>query len=138
MVSSALEVSLAINAFANSGYIVKPYLLKKVAEEDSALAKREYVGVKLENLEIVKRGLIEVISAPDGTARVLGRLDLKIAGKTGTAQSQGRPHAWFVGFLPHPEPKYSICVFLENGGSSVEALRVTYNFLKRLKEENLI
>ena len=82
--------------------------------------------------------MIEAVEAEAGTANLLKRLDLKLAGKTGTAESHGLPHAWFIGFFPHDQPKYSICVFLENGGSSYEALKVVYSFLKKLKEQGLI
>ncbi|OPX30967.1 MAG: hypothetical protein B1H08_00350, partial [Candidatus Omnitrophica bacterium 4484_171] len=60
------------------------------------------------------------------------------AGKTGTAQNAGLPHGWFVGFFPYDNPKYSICVFLENAGSSHKALEVVYKFLTQLQKEGLI
>ncbi|MCK5493589.1 MAG: hypothetical protein KAJ14_10810, partial [Candidatus Omnitrophica bacterium] len=57
---------------------------------------------------------------------------------TGTAQTRGKSHGWFIGFFPYKEPKYTICVFLENGGSSHEALDVVYKFLNSLKSQNLL
>ncbi|MDD4955854.1 MAG: penicillin-binding transpeptidase domain-containing protein, partial [Candidatus Omnitrophica bacterium] len=78
------------------------------------------------------------VQSDEGTARMLRPLNLSIAGKTGTAQTNGRPHGWFVGFFPENSPKYTICVFLENGGSSYDALKVTYSFLEKLKEQQLL
>ena len=41
-----------------------------------------------------------------------------VAGKTGTAQnSNGDPHAWFIGFAPADAPRYAVAVIVENGGS---------------------
>jgi penicillin-binding protein 2 len=133
-----LEILLAINVFANGGYLIRPYLLKKIEDLESEISSKSFIGISKKNLEIVKKGLIYVVQKQDGTAHILKRLNLKIAGKTGTAQTQGKPHGWFVGFFPYDNPKYTFCVFLENAGSSFEALKVGYYFLKRLKEEGLI
>jgi len=131
-----LEAIVAISAFANGGYIVRPHLFKK-AEGINLNFQKEKLSVSKENLEIVRRGLIEAVKT--GTAHILGRLNLKIAGKTGTAQNpHGVPHGWFVGFFPYDKPHYSICIFLENGGSSFNAVVLAYKFLEELKKEDLI
>lgn len=131
-----LEITVAISAFANGGYIVRPHLLKK-AEGINLNFQKKKLPVSRENLEIVKKGLIETVKS--GTAHILNELNLKIAGKTGTAQNpHGAPHGWFVGFFPYDKPRYSICVFLENGGSSFNAVVLTYKFLEKLKKEGLI
>ena len=134
-----LEAMLAINVFANDGYLVAPYILKKVDKKlTGASLTNTYIGVSDSNLKIIQRGLRQVVTDKAGTARMLQKLNLKISGKTGTAQNRGRPHGWFIGFFPYNGAKYTICVFLENGGSSHQALRVTYNFLKKITENNLL
>jgi penicillin-binding protein 2 len=136
--ATPLEVLLAINVFANEGYLIKPYLLRKIGNIESIISTKVYVGISKETLDIIKKSLREAVKREDGTAHILERLGLQIAGKTGTAQTRGKPHGWFVGFFPYENPKYTICVFLEHAGSSYEALKVTYYFLKKLKEENLL
>jgi penicillin-binding protein 2 len=74
----------------------------------------------------------------NGTGRILDRLNLDISGKTGTAQNRRSPHGWFIGYFPYKDTKYTICIFLENAGSSYEALRVTYKFLKEITEKDLL
>jgi penicillin-binding protein 2 len=76
-----------------------------------------------------------------GTAGRLKALNLKIAGKTGTAQVvkldrsgvkgnipyNMRFHAWFVGFAPHDDPEIVVCALVEHGGmGGVEAVPVAY------------
>jgi peptidoglycan glycosyltransferase len=40
-----------------------------------------------------------------------------VGGKTGTAEVEGQePHAWFIGFIGDPNPRYTIAVMLEHGG----------------------
>ena len=138
MEATPLEAMIAINVFASGGYLVKPHILKNVNHIPSGLPSRTYLKSRKENLREVKKGLRNVVSEKSGTGSLLNKLDLEISGKTGTAQTKGKPHGWFIGYFPYRKSKYTICVFLENGISSHEALRVTYNFLKRVKEENLL
>jgi peptidoglycan glycosyltransferase len=56
----------------------------------------------------------------NGTAaRILGGISPPIAGKTGTAEVQGkRSHSWFVGFTPYGSSgkKIAFAVIVEHGG----------------------
>ena len=75
-----------------------------------------------------------VVHGPRGTARHVGQTtDIRIAGKTGTAQlysvgqderydkktvsKELRDHGLFVGFAPKDAPKIAVAVVVENGGS---------------------
>lgn len=56
-----------------------------------------------------------------GTAQALNIGNLKIAGKTGTAQTGvGNSHfnSWFMGFWPYTNPKYAVVFMLEKAPSS--------------------
>lgn len=138
ILSSPIEITSAFNTFANAGYIVKPHIISKIGDATVARAPTIKSGISLDSLTILRNALRGVVESDEGTARVLNPLSLKIAGKTGTAQTHGRAHGWFVGYFPYDDPKYTICVFLENAGSSYEALKVTYEFLSQLKEKNIL
>ena len=49
--------------------------------------------------------------------------DIRIAGKTGTAQAgTGRkPHAWFAGYAPAETPRIAFAVIVEHGGHGGKA-----------------
>ncbi len=56
-----------------------------------------------------------------GTAKSLDFEGLKLAGKTGTAQTGNKNqyiNSWFIGFWPYIEPKYAIVYMLEKGPST--------------------
>ncbi len=56
-----------------------------------------------------------------GTAQALNFADLKLAGKTGTAQTGVKNayiNSWFVGFWPYTNPRYAIVYLLEKAPSS--------------------
>ena len=95
------------------------------------------ISVKYKNIteekyiEIVKRGMQEVVS-PNGTFRSIANNNKnKIAGKTGTAQvfslknqaydenniaDHLKDHSLFIGYAPYDNPQVSIAVIIENGG----------------------
>ena len=66
---------------------------------------------------MVQQGLEEAVSR--GTVKGLGVPGVRVAGKTGTAETiPGQPnHAWIVGYAPAEAPRYAITVFLEHGRS---------------------
>jgi len=83
-------------------------------------------GASLSDLEMVRKGLWKVVNGDGGTARGIRSKEYEIAGKTGTAQAwlEGKSHkddknkdykTWFIAFAPYQEPKYALCVFVENG-----------------------
>jgi peptidoglycan glycosyltransferase len=50
-----------------------------------------------------------------GTARGMAIPGVKVAGKTGTAQTTGNnAHAWIVGFAPADAPKIAVAVIVES------------------------
>jgi penicillin-binding protein 2 len=52
-----------------------------------------------------------------GTATLAKIKDIKICGKTGTAQNpHGKDHALFFAFAPKDDPKIAISVIVENSG----------------------
>jgi len=64
-----------------------------------------------------------------GTAKSLNFEGLKLAGKTGTAQTGTRNqfiNSWFVGYWPYTEPKYAIVYMLEKGPATNTAGAASY------------
>jgi len=146
---SPLQILVLTSAVANGGIRYKPLILKtietakgEIISDDSSHTKRKITGklpASTQTLEIVKKGLWQVVNAEKGTARI-ARIDgIDISGKTGTAQVVGRkedekpdeqvvashlkPHAWFVAFAPSEDPKIAVSVIVEHGehGASTAA-----------------
>jgi penicillin-binding protein 2 len=100
-------------ALAGDGQVRAPYVVR-----ESSLHTHE-LGLNPEQLAGLRRALIAVLE--EGTARGSRRLDLQVAGKTGTAQnSHGKDHGWFIGFAPAENPEIvigAIMEFAEHGSS---------------------
>jgi peptidoglycan glycosyltransferase len=66
--------------------------------------------------------MIEVVDHGTGTtAQIPG---IKVAGKTGTAQSSPSrpPYAWFVSFAPADNPQVAVAVLVEDAGVARNAI----------------
>ena len=95
------------------GTTVEPHL---VAGEQR---RRWSLGLASTDLDNLRDALIAVVDR--GTAAGAQIADLRIAGKTWTAQnSHGDDHGWFIGFAPADEPRIvvgAIVEFAEHGSS---------------------
>lgn len=137
--ATPLQVTILMNYFATDGLLVKPYLLERVENIAFTQNRKLDYNPKREALFLVKDGLRRVVADKKGTARNLEKLNLDIAGKTGTAQApRAAAHGWFSGFFPYRNPKYTVTVMLENCGSSHVAADVLEKFLKKVKEQKLL
>jgi peptidoglycan glycosyltransferase len=66
--------------------------------------------------------MVEVVDNGTGTtAQIPG---MKVAGKTGTAQSapERPPYAWFVSFAPADDPQVAVAVLVEDAGVERDAI----------------
>ena len=131
-----LQLATMLARVVNGGYAVQPTFIKPTEKE---LAKIKRLDISTKNIEIVKRGMFEVVNGAGGTA---GRARFNIngvmmGGKTGTTQvrrismkerSSGilrdeqlpwrlRNHALFIGFTPVDNPRYAVAVIVEHGSS---------------------
>ena len=65
--------------------------------------------------------------------------ELKIAGKTGTAEYPGPKdakgimptHGWFTAFAPYDNPQVSVTVFVQRGGGPTNAAPIAMKIFKR-------
>ncbi|MFZ2631195.1 MAG: penicillin-binding protein 2 [Desulfosalsimonadaceae bacterium] len=138
-----LQLLVLFSAIANGGTEFKPLIVKSVnTVEGHAVITgtpevRGTLPVSHSNLELIRKGLLQAVNHPQGTARgYVFDGSIHISGKTGTAQVVSRrlekegvnkrggnsfkSHAWFVGYAPSENPRIAVCVLIEHGehGSS--------------------
>lgn len=145
--TTPLQLLVMVSSIANGGTIYKPQILRQVetAGGNVLLESTPQVMGKLpvsqKNIDIVRKGLWEVVNSDRGTARIarLRHDDEFMSGKTGTAQVVGRKksesfkkseiphhfknHALFVAYAPSESPIIAVTVIVEHGeqGSSTAA-----------------
>ena len=117
---------------ANGGALWQPYIVSHVGQpgaEDYEVVGQPMLAAQLEldgeALDIVREGMCLVTTEYDlGTAeRVFGDAPYTICGKTGTAETLGNPHSWFVAYAPREEPQIAFAGVMAHSreGSEVVA-----------------
>lgn len=119
-----LHNAMIAASIANGGVMMKPYAIDRVESARGRVLKG-YLPEEAATVMTIKeadylKGLMRSV-VTDGTASRLKELDVKVAGKTGTAEQEEKlSHGWFIGFAPANDPKIAISVIVENKGSGSE------------------
>jgi penicillin-binding protein 2 len=109
---------------ANEGLAFRPHLVRKIEDPVSG----EFIPTKIDSFRIqgvspdtykkIKEGMYLVVNGSHGTGKAAWLPQVKVSGKTGTAENpHGEDHAWFIGFAPTENPQVAISILVENGGS---------------------
>lgn len=129
LTATPLQIARMMAAVANGGELVAPHVVGSYGPMggDFGFSSRVYPEHPRQRIAVsspstwsrLQEALDRVVSHPRGTGYKRVRLsEIKIAGKTGTAEVGGGKddHAWFAGFVPADQPRYAFVVVLENGG----------------------
>ncbi len=127
LLSSPLQIANMLAAVGNGGTLYRPQLVRRIVEpigpeqvnQPEVLTR---LSISPEHLAAIRRGLEDVVSGPQGTAReAFEGMAFTAAGKTGTAETgQEDPHAWFSGYAPADAPQIAVAVLLEHAGEGSE------------------
>ncbi len=155
MTATPLQIGVMMSGVFNGGKIYKPRILKGIidqntgeyTEKESELKHQIYVSKEIQ--DNIMAGLIDAVYKRGGTSGRAKVKEMKIGGKTGTAQvvsakitekyekdeipEEYRDHAWFTGVFPARDPKYVIVVLAENsGGGGASAAPIGGKVIKEM------
>lgn len=137
--ATPIQIALAYATLANRGEIVKPRIIEKIGGVSTEKVSNLNISLSdKQNWKRIEEALLGVVEASNGTANNIYDRNIRIAGKTGTAQVKSigeteykflredeslRDHALFVGYGPVEDPKLVVVAIIENGesGSTVAA-----------------
>ena len=135
---TALQITSALSAIANGGYLMKPYIVKRIIAPDGSIIKENEPEVLRRVISYdTSHEITEIMKkvVDTGTGKRAAIPGIPVAGKTGTAQipdpRTGGYHpdryiASFIGFAPADDPKIALAVIVEapkkkSHGGSVSA-----------------
>ena len=108
-----------------TGTIYKPHVLKEVRNSLGEVVlehKAEVLATPTQspnNLDLVQEGLRQVMTLNDYT-RFFDGVDYTVAGKTGTAEVQGKEdYSLFACYAPANDPRYVVAIICEEGPATV-------------------
>ena len=130
VLATPLQMAMLAAAVANGGTSYYPRLVDKIVGPDGTVVRQEPLkvrsnllenGLASEQIEVVRRGMWDVVNRSGGTAAAARIKNYEVAGKTGTAQFwRGRVkdnHTWFLCFAPYEKPRYAIAVIVQGAQS---------------------
>ncbi len=111
-----MHMALLAATMASGGVVPFPHAVRSIGGE-AWLSKRPPERAFSQGTAATVRDLM-VRVVEEGTGKAARVRGLKIAGKTGTAQtSEGEPHSWFIAFAPAEAPRVAVAVIVEHGGA---------------------
>jgi len=123
LLATPLQVAQAMAGIANGGALPKLHLIRQVQDSRGRVVqapipeRRNWLGVDSHAVEVVRKGMSDVVNSGGGTGRSASLSFTTLCGKTGTAQwgpkSKNQRLAWFAGFLPEDNPRYAFAVLYE-------------------------
>lgn len=119
-----LQAACFVCGIVNGGRVYTPHLFSRAETYSGRVigTARATAAYELpfgrETIALLRRAMVSVVQAQNGTGRQARIPDIEVGGKTGTAQNpHGEDHAWFVAFAPADDPKIVVSVIVENAGS---------------------
>lgn len=116
-----LQLCMYTSTIANNGVRYKASLLKKIMNYSLTKTVKEYEPTVLNTIDIdesdysvVKDGMLSVTTDGTGSA-VFDNYEIKVGGKSGTAENPGGDHSVFIAFAPFDSPEIAVSVVIEHG-----------------------
>ena len=151
VLTNPFQLAVMTSIIASNGKMIEPTIIKgnRVSFKTNDKYSKE--------IKIIKKAMFKVVNENKGTAFKSRLEDIKFAGKTGTSQVRrislseresddfrekeqewkNRDHALFVGYMPYDDPKYSISVIIEHGGSGASTAapiaKQIFNYINELE-----
>lgn len=131
-----------VTAIANGGKLLTPQLLA------SSTPVSVDIDIPDQYLQVVREGMRLAVTSTrqDATVKSLDMSGIKIAAKTGTAQTGSRNeyiNSWSVGFWPADNPRYAYATVLERApagtlSGSAPAMRPFFEWLKANRPQYIL
>lgn len=128
---TVMNMARFYSALATDGNAVRPHIVNKPVE------RTKLFELTSEQMAGLREALHGVVSTR-GTAASAAVQGVEVAGKTGTAQNQGKDHGWFVGFAPKNDPRIVVAVLVEFGEHGYVAARIATKMMERYLKTTVI
>lgn len=125
--TTPIQMAMVYASIANGGFRYRPYLVNRIDKLDGTPLKiysPEQTGtlpVSKTTLDDIHKAL-RMVMTKDGTGGLLfSDYPVPIAGKSGTAETNGLDNGWFVAYAPFDKPEIVVLCMFEHSGFGSES-----------------
>ncbi|MFL6106083.1 MAG: peptidoglycan D,D-transpeptidase FtsI family protein [Marmoricola sp.] len=126
--ATPMQMAMVASGIANNGRLMKPYLVDEIRSADLDVikpVKPEVLNAEAVSPSVARELTQMMVSVVDNGTGVNAQIPgIKVAGKTGTAQSAPNrpPYAWFVSFAPADDARVAVAVLIQDAGVDRNAI----------------
>lgn len=135
-----LQIASYVSTIANRGIRNKLTILNRIETYDGSKTVKSLETEVLSTVEApdeywnaIQEGMRGVTETGTASGSKLHNYEIKVAAKTGTAQTaktEDTNTSVFVCYAPYDDPQIAIAVVIENGGAGTRSISVAYEMLK--------
>ncbi len=139
--ATPLQLVNYIASIANGGTLYQPRIVSQIKGDGKSIYnKKKIIRKNIADpkiLKIVQEGMRMTVT--NGTAKMLNDLNVKVAGKTGTAQygKDNETFGWFASYAPYDNPNIALVVLVEgqkeHGYNAVPITKEIYEYYFKSK-----
>lgn len=143
-----LQIASYVSAIANRGTRYRATVMNRIEtynRSETILSPEPEVMSAIdapgEYWDAIQEGMRGVAETGTASTTDLHNYEIKVAAKTGTAQTnktEDTNTSVFVCYAPYDDPQIAIAVVIENGGYGTESVPVAYEILKQYFSSNSI
>ena len=118
--ATPLQMAMVVAGLANGGTVMRPYVVDEEQSADLDVLDKtdpEDLSKAVSSTTASEVTKLMVATVDNGTASPAAIPGIKVAGKTGTAQtgqSDVSPYAWFISYAPADDPQVAVAVMIQN------------------------
>lgn len=120
--TTPIQMAMVYSAIANGGVRYKPYVVSRIDNLDGTPMKI-FAPVSLGSIPVSKTNLgyiseaLRKVMTKEGTGEfIFNNYPIPIAGKSGTAETNGGENGWFIAYAPFDKPEIVVVAFFEHSG----------------------
>ena len=122
-----LQMAVVYSAIANGGYRYRSYLVTRIDNFDGTPLKifsPEVMGtvpISKTTLETIQASILGVMKKEGTGGFLFANYPIPIAGKSGTAETNGIDNGWFIAYAPYDKPEIVVVVMFEHSGFGADS-----------------
>ena len=120
--TTPIQMAMVYSAIANGGVRYKPYVVSRIDNLDGTPMKI-FAPVSLGSIPVSKTNLgyiseaLRKVMTKEGTGEfIFNNYPIPIAGKSGTAETNGGENGWFIAYAPFDKPEIVVVAIFEHSG----------------------